>query len=300
MKNFNNINDRVVDEFTVELKSKSKLKIASASFSIYAYEALKKELEKVESVQFLFTSELFTKEKAPKEKREFFIPRINHERKLYGDDFELKIRNELSQKAIAKEAADWIRNKVTFKSNISGQRSDNFMLIRNNENTNVYAPFDEFTTAELGITKGDKLFYNISKFENEHTQQFLKAFDQVWHNLDYVDEVTDAVLENITAAYQENGPEFIYYIALYNLFSEFLSDLDKDCIPDDRTGFKESKIWSLLYDFQKDAVIGAISKLEKHNGVILADSVGLGKTYSAIGVIKYYESRNKKRISPCT
>lgn len=293
MKNFNNINDRVVDEFTVELKSKSKLKIASASFSIYAYEALKKELEKVESVQFLFTSELFTKEKAPKEKREFFIPRINHERKLYGDDFELKIRNELSQKAIAKEAADWIRNKVTFKSNISGQRSDNFMLIRNNENTNVYAPFDEFTTAELGITKGDKLFYNISKFENEHTQQFLKAFDQVWHNLDYVDEVTDAVLENITAAYQENGPEFIYYIALYNLFSEFLSDLDKDCIPDDRTGFKESKIWSLLYDFQKDAVIGAISKLEKHNGVILADSVGLGKTYSAIGVIKYYESRNK-------
>lgn len=293
MKNFNNTNDRVIDEFKFDLKSKSKLKIASASFSIYAYEALKKELEKVESVQFLFTSELFTKEKAPKEKREFFIPRINHERKLYGDDFELKIRNELSQKAIAKEAADWIRNKVTFKSNISGQRSDNFMLIQNKENTNVYAPFDEFTTAELGVTKGNKLFYNISKFENEHTQQFLNAFNQVWHNPDYVEEVTDTVLENITAAYQENAPEFIYYIALYNLFSEFLSGLDKDYIPDDRTGFKESKIWSLLYDFQKDAVIGAISKLEKHNGVILADSVGLGKTYSAIGVIKYYESRNK-------
>lgn len=269
------------------------LKIASASFSIYAYEALKKELEKVESVQFLFTSELFTKEKAPKEKREFFIPRIKQERKLYGDEFELKIRNELSQKAIAKEAADWIRSKVTFKSNISGQRSDNFMLIENIENTNVYTPFDEFTTAELGVTKGDKLFYNISKFENEHTKQFLNVFNQVWHNPDYVDEVTDTVLENITAAYQENAPEFIYYIALYNLFSEFLSDLDKDYIPDDRTGFKESKIWSLLYDFQKDAVIGAISKLEKHNGVILADSVGLGKTFSAIGVIKYYETRNK-------
>ena len=293
MKNFNNIDNRVIEEFKFDLNSKSKLKIASASFSIYAYEALKKELEKVESVQFLFTSELFTKEKAPKEKREFFIPRINHERKLYGDEFELKIRNELSQKAIAKEAADWIRNKVTFKSNISGQRSDTFMLIENIENTNVYKPFDEFTTAEFGVTKGDKLFYNISKFENEHTKQLLDGFNQVWHNSDYVDDVTDTVLENITAAYQENAPELIYYIALYNIFSEFLSDIDSDYIPNDRTGFKESKIWSLLYDFQKDAVIGAISKLEKHNGVILADSVGLGKTYSAIGVIKYYESRNK-------
>lgn len=293
MKNFNNIDERVVDDLKKELKAQSKLKIAAASFSIYAYEELKKELEKVNQIQFLFTSDLFTKEKAPKEKREFFIPRLNRESQLYGNEFELRMRNELSQKAIAKEAAEWIRQKVTFKSNISGQRSDNFMVVENKGNINVYAPFDEFTTAEIGTTKGEKLFYNISKFENENTQQFLNAFEQVWHNQDYVDEVTNTVLDNITAAYQENAPEFIYYIALYNLFGEFLSDLDQDYIPDERTGFKESKIWSLLYDFQKDAVVGAISKLEKHNGVILADSVGLGKTFSAIGVIKYYESRNK-------
>lgn len=293
MKNFNNIDERVVDDLKKELKAQSKLKIAAASFSIYAYEELKKELEKVNQIQFLFTSDLFTKEKAPKEKREFFIPRLNRESQLYGNEFELRMRNELSQKAIAKEAAEWIRQKVTFKSNISGQRSDNFMVVENKGNINVYAPFDEFTTAEIGTTKGEKLFYNISKFENKNTQQFLNAFEQVWHNQDYVDEVTNTVLDNITAAYQENAPEFIYYIALYNLFGEFLSDLDQDYIPDERTGFKESKIWSLLYDFQKDAVVGAISKLEKHNGVILADSVGLGKTFSAIGVIKYYESRNK-------
>ncbi|WP_257644678.1 SNF2-related protein [Listeria monocytogenes] len=293
MKNFNNIDERVVDDLKKELKAQSKLKIAAASFSIYSYEELKKELEKVDQIQFLFTSDLFTKEKAPKEKREFFIPRLNRESQLYGNEFELRMRNELSQKAIAKEAAEWIRQKVTFKSNISGQRSDNFMVVENKGNINVYAPFDEFTTAEIGTTKGEKLFYNISKFENENTQQFLNAFEQVWHNQDYVDEVTNTVLDNITAAYQENAPEFIYYIALYNLFGEFLSDLDQDYIPDERTGFKDSKIWSLLYDFQKDAVLGSISKLEKHNGVILADSVGLGKTFSAIGVIKYYESRNK-------
>ena len=293
MKNFDNVTERVIDDLKKEIKSHSKIKIAAASFSIYAYEALKKELEKVESVQFLFSSDLFTKEQIPKKEREFYIPRLNHESKLYGDEFEIKIRNELTQKAIAKEAADWIKNKVTFKSNVSGQRMDNFMTIENESESSVYAPVDEFTTADLGVTKGDKLFYNISKMENENTKRFLNAFDVVWNNPEYVDEVTDNVLDNITAAYQENSPEFIYYVALYNIFSEFLTDLDEDYIPNDRTGFKESKIWSLLYDFQKDAVIGAISKLEKHNGVIIADSVGLGKTFSAIGVIKYYESRNK-------
>lgn len=293
MKNFDNVNERVIDDLRQEIKSHSKIKIAAASFSIYAYEALKTELEKTDAVQFLFTSDLFTKEKVPNEKREFFIPRLNRESQLYRDGFELKIRNELSQKAIAKEVAEWIEQKVTFKSNISGKQSDNFMIINSKNDTNVYLPIDEFTTSELGVSQGEKLFYNISKFENENTQRFLNAFDQVWNNPDYVDEVTNTVLDNITAAYQENAPEFIYYLALYNIFSEFLSDLDADYLPDERTGFKESKIWSLLYDFQKDAVVGAISKLEKHNGVILADSVGLGKTFSAIGVIKYYESRNK-------
>ena len=293
MKNFDNVNERVIDDLRQEIKSHSKIKIAAASFSIYAYEALKTELEKTDAVQFLFTSDLFTKEKVPNEKREFFIPRLNRESQLYRDGFELKIRNELSQKAIAKEVAEWIEQKVTFKSNISGKQSDNFMIINSKNDTNVYLPIDEFTTSELGVSQGEKLFYNISKFENENTQRFLNAFDQVWNNPDYVDEVTNTVLDNITAAYQENAPEFIYYLALYNIFSEFLSDLDADYLPDERTGFKDSKIWSLLYDFQKDAVVGAISKLEKHNGVILADSVGLGKTFSAIGVIKYYESRNK-------
>ncbi|MDR3241993.1 MAG: DEAD/DEAH box helicase family protein [Lactobacillaceae bacterium] len=293
MKYFNNTTDRVIDDLKHELRAHSKLKIAAASFSIYAYENLKKELEKIDELEFLFTSNLFTKENVSKEQREFFIPRLDHERKLYGDDFEIKIRNELSQKAIAKEAAAWIKNKVQFKSNVSGQQSDDFMITTNNNESSVYAPFGEFTTAELGVTRGDKLFYNINKFENENTQQFLQAFDSVWNNSEYVEDVTEMVIENITAAYQENSPEFIYYVALYNIFSEFLKDLDADYIPDEKTGFKESKVWNLLYDFQKDAVVGAISKLEKHNGVILADSVGLGKTFSALGVIKYYESRNK-------
>lgn len=152
----------------------------------------------------MFTSDLFTKEQAPKEKREFFIPRVNHERKLYGDEFELKIRNELSQKAIAKEAADWIRAKVQFKSIVSGQDFANFLMIQNDAENTVYSPFKELTTAELGVTKGNNLFSNITRYENnENTKIFLDAFTAVWGNPEYVDDVTNTVLDNITAAYQK-------------------------------------------------------------------------------------------------
>lgn len=107
------------------------------------------------------------------------------------------------------------------------------------------------------------------------------------------------VLENITAAYNENSPEFIYFMTLYHVFSEFLEDISEDVLPNEATGFKQSKIWNLLYDFQKEAVLAIINKLEKYNGCILADSVGLGKTFTALAVVKYYENRNKTVLVLC-
>ena len=112
-------------------------------------------------------------------------------------------------------------------------------------------------------------------------------------------DVTDVVLENISTAYAENSPEFIYFMTLYHVFSEFLDDISEDELPNEATGFKQSKIWSLLYDFQKDAVLAIINKLEKYNGCILADSVGLGKTFTALAVVKYYENRNKSVLVLC-
>ena len=112
-------------------------------------------------------------------------------------------------------------------------------------------------------------------------------------------DVTDVVLENITTAYNENSPELIYFITLYNVFSEFLEDVSEDVLPNEATGFKNSKIWNMLYDFQKDAALAIINKLEKYNGCILADSVGLGKTFTALAVIKYYENRNKSVLVLC-
>lgn len=298
-KFFDNVTDRVIDDLKLTIRANSKVDIAAASFSIYAYQLLKKELEQVDELNFLFTGEVFTSEKAARESREFYIPRLNAERSLYGTDFEIKLRNELNQQAIAKECADWIRNKVKFKSNTSGEYMMPFMSVRNDNEELAYSPLMNFTTADLGADRGHNAYSTTTKVYAPQAKHFIDTFESVWNEDGKLADVTEAVLENITAAYKENSPELIYFMALYNIFSEFLEDLNADFLPNEATGFKQSQIWSKLYEFQKDAVIGCIAKLEKHNGCILADSVGLGKTFSALGVIKYYETRNKNVLVLC-
>ena len=274
----------------------SKLSIAAACFSIYAYQELKKQLEGIDELRFIFTSPTFVTERTPKAQREFYIPRISRERSLYGTEFEVKLRNELTQKAIAKECADWIRRKVTFKSNVTGEQMMGFMTV----DQSTYMPISGFTTVDLGCERGNNAYYPVQKTDSyENANYFLNLFEQLWNDKKKLQEVTDVVIENISAAYRENAPEYIYFFALYNIFSEFLDDISEDKLPNEATGFKESKIWGMLYDFQKDAVLAIISKLEKYNGCILADSVGLGKTFTALAVIKYYENRNKSVLVLC-
>ena len=283
------------DDLAIEIKDGSKLAIAAACFSIYAYQALKDELNNIEELRFIFTSPTFTTEKARKEKREFYIPQLNRERSLYGTEFEVKLRNELTQKAIAKECADWIRKKVSFKSNIT---NENMMGFINVDDKN-YMPIMGFTTADLGCERGNNAYTMIQKNEAPYSANFIDLFESLWNDTDKMQEVTDEVVENITAAYQENSPDFIYFVTLYNIFSEFLEDISEDVLPNEATGFKESQIWSMLYNFQKDAALAIINKLEKYNGCILADSVGLGKTFTTLAVIKYYENRNKSVLVLC-
>ena len=159
-KLINNISERMVDDLKQRLSKDTRVSIAAASFSIYAYEALKEELEKIEELRFIFTSPTFIKDKTKKEKREFFIPKLNRERNLYGTDFEISLRNQLSQKAIAKECADWIRRKVKFRSNASQDPMGGFMHV-NNDTQHVYLPFNEFTTSQLGCERGADI-YNLS------------------------------------------------------------------------------------------------------------------------------------------
>ena len=295
MELIDNINKTLEDDLITELHGGSKVAIAASCFSIYAFEELKEQLKDIESLRFIFTSPTFITEKADKQKREFYIPRLNRERNLYGSEFEIKLRNELSQKAIAKECADWIRKKACFKSNYTGENMGGFAVV----NDKAYMPINGFTTVELGCERGDNAYTMIHKIEAPFSQQYLALFNQVWNNNAKMQVVTDKVLDNITNVYKENAPDFLYFVTLYNIFREFLDDLSEDVLPNEATGFKESQIWNKLYNFQKDACLAIINKLEKYNGCILADSVGLGKTFTALSVIKYYENRNKSVLVLC-
>ena len=298
-KQFDNITSRVVDDLRDTLKRGSKVSMAAASFSIYAFEALQKELENIDELRFIFTSPTFNKEKAKKEKREFYIPKLNRERTLYGSDFEIKLRNNLTQRAIARECAEWIRRKVKFMTNTSQMNMPGFLNVQTSEELFTYMPFNEFTTTELGCERGNNIFQLVQRMPSPISEAYLKNFNEFWQDRENFADVTEAVIENIENVYRENAPEFIYFIALYNIFNEFLEDISEDVLPNEATGFKNSVIWNKLYNFQKDAALAIINKLEKYNGCILADSVGLGKTFTALSVIKYYENRNKSVLVLC-
>lgn len=295
MEIIDNVNKTLKDDLKIEIKDGSKLSIAAACFSIYAFQELKDELKKIDELRFIFTSPTFTTEKAKKEKREFYIPRLNRERSLYGTEFEVKLRNELTQKAIAKECAEWIRKKATFKSNIS---TDNMMGFINADDKS-YMPVNGFTTVDLGCERGNNAYNVLQKTEAPMSDLYIKLFEDLWNDKSKMQEVTEEVIENITTAYNENSPDFIYFVTLYNIFNEFLEDISEDHLPNEAVGYKDSKIWKMLYNFQKDAANSIINKLEKYNGCILADSVGLGKTFTALAVIKYYENRNKNVLVLC-
>lgn len=299
VKVFDNVTEIVRDDMASTISKGSKVSIAAACFSMYAYKELKKQLESVDECRFIFTSPTFVTEKTEKQKREFYIPRLNRESSLYGTEFELKLRNEMTQKAIAKECAEWIKRKATFKSNTTGENMGGFVTIANKQQQVAYMPMNGFTTVDIGCERGNNSYNMVNRFEAPFSASYMQLFETLWNDHDKLQDVTDVIIENITAAYNENSPEFIYFMTLYHVFSEFLDDISEDELPNEATGFKQSKIWSLLYDFQRDAVLAIINKLERYNGCILADSVGLGKTFTALAVVKYYENRNKSVLVLC-
>lgn len=253
----------------------------------------------MDEFRFIFTSPTFIREKAEKQKREFYIPRLSRENSLYGTEFEIKLRNEMTQKAIARECAEWIRKKATFKSNVTGENMGGFMTVASQTEQTAYMPINGFTTVDIGCERGNNSYNMVNRLEAPFSTQYMQLFDALWDDKDKMQDVTEMIISNISTAYNENSPEFIYFMTLYNVFSEFLDDISEDVLPNEATGFKQSKIWDMLYDFQRDAVLAIINKLEKYNGCILADSVGLGKTFTALAVIKYYENRNKTVLVLC-
>jgi SNF2 family DNA or RNA helicase len=301
MKLIDNVSELFGDDLKAEITPGSKVRIAASTFSIFAFEALREELEQVSELEFIFTSPSFVTEKMSdklrKEPREFFIPPGQAESNLYGSEFEIRLRNKLTQRAIARECADWVRRKVTFRSNKTGNPMQPLAAV---DDLAAYFPIQGFTTTDLGYERSPAISNVVTKFDGaSEARHFLDLFDQIWSNPNQLDDVTDAVLEHIASVYAENSPARIYFLILYNLFAEFLDDINEDVLPNDRTGYQDTQVWQSLYNFQRDAATGIINKLETYNGCILADSVGLGKTFTALAVIKYYELRNKKVLVLC-
>ena len=290
----------VKDDLVRVIRSGDRMSVASSLFSMYAYRELRDQLESLDSFRFLFTSKTFTKDETSKERREFYIPRLGREQSLYGTNLEIRLRNELTQKAVALECVDWIRRRnVRFMSFDGEGGLPHFLAVDHNGDGTGYMPFNEFSTTQLGVTKPADVYSSYVMKQNDlQTRGLLNMFDQIWDGGNAHD-VTEAVVDGIERMYRENPPELVYYKALYRIFSEFLENVDEDTLAKDGTGFKESRIWNMLYDFQKDAALAVINKLETYNGCILADSVGLGKTFTALAVIKYFESRNRNVLVLC-
>ncbi len=304
MKIIDNINNFLGEDLKASLGKSSKLKIATSCFSIYAYEALKSEFSKIDTLEFIFTSPTFipneVTDKIRKERREFFIPKASRENTLYGSNFEIHLRNKLTQRAIARECADWVRKKAKFKSNKLKAQMQQFICIEGQHNKVAYSPIHGFTAVDLGYQQGDAISNFVNRLdEPASTNQYLQLFKQIWNDPVKLEDVTEAICEHIESVYQENSPERVYFQILFNVFNEFLEDIDEDVLPNDRTGYQDSLIWQKLFNFQRDAAVGIINKLETYNGCILADSVGLGKTFTALAVVKYYELRNKSVLILC-
>ncbi|MDU7502410.1 MAG: SNF2-related protein, partial [Finegoldia magna] len=209
--------------------------------------------------------------------------------------FEIKLRNEMTQKSIAKECADWIRRKAKFKSNTTHKNMPGFL----NLDDISYSPINSFTTADLGLEDGNNDYFLINKVKMPVSQKYYDQFERLWNDKQKLEDVTDLIIESISTVYKDNTPEYMYFVTLYNIFKEFLKDVSEDELPNESTGYKDSKVWNMLFNYQEDATVAIINKLEKYNGCILADSVGLGKTFTALAVIKYYENRNKSVLVLC-
>lgn len=274
MKIFDNITDIVRDDLKEKIVRGSKVSVAAACFSMYAYKELKSQLEQVEEFRFIFTSPTFIKEKVEKQKREFYIPRLNRENSLYGTEFEVKLRNEMKQKAIARECADWIRKKATFKSNVTGEYMSGFMTVDSPSEQTAYIPINGFTTVDIGCERGNNSYNMVNSMEVPYSTEYMKLFDTLWNNKDKMQDVTEMIVSNISTAYNENSPEFIYFMTLYHVFSEFLDDISDDVLPNEATvhNYNDGDLIACFDENISDSVVKEIAKRQPLRAVFRDDS----------------------------
>jgi len=288
----NHIRGSVGDFLRDKIQPDSTLSVISAYFTIYAFEALKTQLNGIASLRFLFGEPRFLKALDPEkiDKKAFKI-----------EDDGLQLTNRLEQKRVAKECAAWIADKVQIRSVKQANLLHGKMYhIAHNGTEDAILGSSNFTVSGLGLSEANNnIELNLEVDSNRDRRDLKSWFDEIWHNTDLVEDVKAEVLLYLGQLYANHAPEFLYFKTLYHLFEQFLADQEKGGLLLDNTQIVETQIWKKLFEFHKDAVKGAINKINAHNGCIIADSVGLGKTFEALAIIKYYELRNHRVLVLC-
>lgn len=277
--------------------------ISSPIFTIYAFEELRKVLEKSNKFRFLFNEPTFIKNIIfnSKEVKEFELQMHQREKNISEFNLEIGLKNNLDQNQIASKCYLFIEEKGEIKSVVkSGSVSLSNILVENKNNSYLIQGNNiAFSKDGLGYTKEIRFDFNTVNDDSEMIKQYLSFINQIFDNEELVVDVKEELLKHLSNLYQENSPELIYYLTLYNIFGEKLLNIEDKAKVKESTGIDKTKIWNSLYNFQHDAVVGAIKKLELYNGCIIADSVGLGKTFEALAIIKYYELRNDRILVLC-
>jgi SNF2 family DNA or RNA helicase len=214
---------------------------------------------------------------------------------LAGNSCERRQVNELRQAALAK-ALTALLSKANVKAvKHPGLINQNLFHVKNVDNTqHAIQGSSGISLSGLGFVPSTKFEMNTLYPDQESAGTLKEWFNSIWEDASATEDFKASLLAQLEILSQDNSPEFIYFLTLYHLFNDLLEELDEDNIIKSKTGFKDTVVWNKLYKFQKDGVLGAIDKLEKYNGCIIADSVGLGKTFEALAVIKYYELRNDR------
>lgn len=272
--------------------SGSKLSIVSAYFTIYAYQTLKPQLDQIDSLDFLFGEPRFVKT----------IDKDKTDKKAYQiEDDGLRLSNRLSQKQAARDCTEWILNKVKIKSiKKSNLMHGKMYHVDNNGIREAVLGSSNFTLSGLGLAgENNNIELNLVVDSDRDKLDLRDWFRDIWTNDELVEDVKQDVLDYLAQLYQDNSPEFIYFKTLYHLFEQFLLEQDSNGISDIKSQIVDTDIWKELFEFQRDGVKGVINKILAYNGCVLADSVGLGKTYEALAVIKYFELRNYRVLVLC-
>lgn len=275
---------KVITELQKAIQPDSKLAVLSGLFSIYGFSALKKELSNLDEFRLMLSrwddASLHT---------------------LAGTPQETRLKNKLDQSRVAKECATWLKKCVQARA-MTGQMAfppQNMFHVQNSENTFVVQGGSHFTATGLGEIKSDAFEINMGISDTDTTKQLLQWFDTIWNDGKATQDIKNELISHLDYLAEDKPANLVYFITLYNIFKDYLEDIDEESIIRSKTGFKDTLVWNKLYKFQRDGVLGAIDKLEKYNGCIIADSVGLGKTFEALAVIKYYELRNDRVLVLC-